>query len=265
MLINSFENQTNLAEWFEHRNHYSVVVTRHKDNKRTEYKIQKNDYVYDMLKVKGSVTALVTCAKSLADNFPPTTTTDNKDNPSCSIERSDVAGVVESVGVAPLASDSSQLLYPPSVEGSESGVNSHSPVQSPGNFQDADSVIGSLAGEPSPVAVSAPTASDTPFFKPGQTVIPSNTLFLPDNSKLGCCLQFTVYDATNQVTVSANYSRDSVIEVNLYSENPNYSSPLDQRLAIPYSDDVLNSLLTTRNPQRLWAIAQSFVSLSEAV
>ena len=80
MLINSFENQTNLAEWFEHRNHYSVVVTRHKDLKRTEYKIQKNDYVYDMLKVKGSVTALVTCAKSLADNFPPTTTTDNKES-----------------------------------------------------------------------------------------------------------------------------------------------------------------------------------------
>lgn len=70
MLINSFENQSNLVEWFEHSNHYSVVVTRHKDLKRTEYKIQKNDYVYDMLKVKGSVTALVTCAKSLADNFP---------------------------------------------------------------------------------------------------------------------------------------------------------------------------------------------------
>lgn len=80
MLINSFENQSNLAEWFEHRNHYSVVVTRHKDLKRTEYKIQKNDYVYDMLKVKGSVSALVTCAKSLAYNFPPTTTTDTKND-----------------------------------------------------------------------------------------------------------------------------------------------------------------------------------------
>ena len=91
MLINSFENQTNLAEWFEHRNHYSVVVTRHKDLKRTEYKIQKNDYVYDMLKVKGSVTALVTCANSLADNFSPTVTTDNK---------SELVGVVDSVGEA---------------------------------------------------------------------------------------------------------------------------------------------------------------------
>ena len=97
MLINSFENQSNLAEWFEHRNHYSVVVTRHKDLQRTEYKIQKNDYVYDMLKVKGSVTALVTCAKSLADNFPPTTTTDTKSE-SCVI--ADSVGVVDSVGDA---------------------------------------------------------------------------------------------------------------------------------------------------------------------
>lgn len=95
MLINSFENQSNLAEWFEHINHYSVVVTCHKDLKRTEYKIQKNDYVYDMLKVKGSVTALVTCAKSLADNFPPTTTTDTKSE-SCVI--ADSVGVVDSVG-----------------------------------------------------------------------------------------------------------------------------------------------------------------------
>lgn len=103
MLINSFENQTNLAEWFEHRNHYSVVVTSHKDLKRTEYKIQKNDYVYDMLKVKGSVTALVTCAKSLADNFPPTTTTDNKestkDHYSAATREVD-KGVVDSVGEA---------------------------------------------------------------------------------------------------------------------------------------------------------------------
>ena len=95
MLINSFENQSNLAEWFDHRNHYSVVVTRHKDLKRTEYKIQKNDYVYDMLKVKGSVTALVTCAKSLADNFPPTTTTDNK-----TVATGEQVGVVDSVGDA---------------------------------------------------------------------------------------------------------------------------------------------------------------------
>jgi hypothetical protein len=103
MLINSFENQTNLAEWFEHRNHYSVVVTSHKDLKRTEYKIQKNDYVYDMLKVKGSVSALVTCAKSLADNFPPTTTTDNKestkDHYSAATREVD-KGVVDSVGDA---------------------------------------------------------------------------------------------------------------------------------------------------------------------
>ncbi len=95
MLINSFKNQTNLAEWFEHRNHYSVVVTSHKDLKRTEYKIHKNDYVYDMLKVKGSVTALVTCAKSLANNFPPTTTTDNK-----TVADGEQVGVVDSVGDA---------------------------------------------------------------------------------------------------------------------------------------------------------------------
>lgn len=95
MLINSFENQTKLAEWFEHRNHYSVVVTCHKDLERTEYKIQKNDYVYDMLKVKGSVTALVTCAKSLANNFPPTTTTDNK-----TVATGEQVGVVDSVGDA---------------------------------------------------------------------------------------------------------------------------------------------------------------------
>lgn len=94
MLIQSFENKSNLAEWFEHRNHYSVVVTRHKDNKRTEYKLQKNDYVYDMLKVKGSVTALVNCAKDLIVNFSyisPTVTTDNK---------SELQGVVESEGEA---------------------------------------------------------------------------------------------------------------------------------------------------------------------
>lgn len=95
MLINSFENQTKLAEWFEHRNHYSVVVTCHKDLQRTEYKIQKNDYVYDMLKVKGSVTALVTCAKSLANNFPPVTTTDNK-----TVATGEQVGVVDSVGDA---------------------------------------------------------------------------------------------------------------------------------------------------------------------
>lgn len=42
--------------------------------------------------------------------------------------------------------------------------DSHSPVQSPGNFQDADSVIGSLAGESSPVAASSyPATSDTPL------------------------------------------------------------------------------------------------------
>lgn len=94
MFIQSFENKSNLAEWFEHRNHYSVVVTRHKDNKRTEYKLQKNDYVYDMLKVKGSVTALVNCAKDLIVNFSyisPTVTTDNK---------SELQGVVESEGEA---------------------------------------------------------------------------------------------------------------------------------------------------------------------
>lgn len=94
MLIQSFENKSNLAEWFEHRNHYSVVVTRHKDNKRTEYKLQKTDYVYDMLKVKGSVTALVNCAKDLIVNFSyisPTVTTDNK---------SELQGVVESEGEA---------------------------------------------------------------------------------------------------------------------------------------------------------------------
>ena len=98
MLINSFQNQSNLAEWFEHRNHYSVVVTCHKDLKRTEYKIQKNDYVYDMLKVKGSVTALVTCAKSLADNFPPTTTTDNEPLPE--LDKKSNGHVVDSVGEA---------------------------------------------------------------------------------------------------------------------------------------------------------------------
>lgn len=81
MLIQSFENQSNLAEFFEHIDHYSVVITRNKDNKRTEYKLQKIEYVYSMLKVKGSVTALVNCAKDLAVNFsyiPPTVNTDNK-------------------------------------------------------------------------------------------------------------------------------------------------------------------------------------------
>ena len=136
MLINSFENQSNLVEWFEHSNHYSVVVTRHKDLKRTEYKIQKNDYVYDMLKVKGSVTALVTCAKSLADNFPPTTNTDNE--PLSEFEQSN-GHVVNSEGGA------------------------YSPVQSPISL--ADHIAkGSLAGESSPVAASSyPATSDTPF------------------------------------------------------------------------------------------------------
>ena len=104
MLIQSFENKSNLAEWFEHRNHYSVVVTRHKDNKRTEYKLQKNDYVYDMLKVKGSVTALVNCAKDLIVNFSyisPTVTTDNK---------SELQGVVESEGEA-LSFTKKELAY----------------------------------------------------------------------------------------------------------------------------------------------------------
>ena len=66
--------------------------------------------------------------------IPPTTTTDTKSE-SCVI--ADSVGVVDSVGEAPLASDSSELPYPPSVEGSESGVN------------------------PPPVAVSSPAASDT--------------------------------------------------------------------------------------------------------
>ena len=94
MLIQSFENQSNLAEFFEHTDYYLVVVTRHKDNKRTEYKLQKTDYVYDMLKVKGSVTALVNCAKDLIVNFSyisPTVTTDNK---------SELVGVVDSAGEA---------------------------------------------------------------------------------------------------------------------------------------------------------------------
>jgi len=106
MLIQSFENKSNLAEWFEHRNHYSVVVTRHKDNKRTEYKLQKTDYVYDMLKVKGSVTALVNCSKDLIVNFSyisPTVTTDTKSE-SCVI--ADSVGVVESEGEALLKSKS---------------------------------------------------------------------------------------------------------------------------------------------------------------
>ena len=144
MLINSFENQSNLAEWFEHRNHYSVVVTRHKDLKRTEYKIQKNDYVYDMLKVKGSVTALVTCAKSLANNFPPTTTTDNKestkDHYSAATREVD-KGVVDSVGDAPLASVLSEQT----------------------NSNPSDIVVCGSGVNPPPVAVSSPAASDTPY------------------------------------------------------------------------------------------------------
>ncbi len=136
MLINSFENQSNLVEWFEHRNHYSVVVTRHKDLKRTEYKIQKNDYVYDMLKVKGSVTALVTCAKSLADNFPPTTTTDTKSE----IAKGESVGVVDSVGEAPLASVLSEQT----------------------NSNPSDIVVCGSGVNPPPVAVSSyPAASDT--------------------------------------------------------------------------------------------------------
>lgn len=139
MLINSFENQSNLAEWFEHRNHYSVVVTRHKDLERTEYKIQKNDYVYDMLKVKGSVTALVTCAKSLADNFPPTTTTDNK-----TVATREQVGVVDSVGDASLAS-----------------VLSEQTISNP-----SDIVVCGSGFNPPPVAVSSyPAASDTLILK----------------------------------------------------------------------------------------------------
>jgi hypothetical protein len=136
MLINSFVNQSNLAEWFEHRNHYSVVVTRHKDLQRTEYKIQKNDYVYDMLKVRGSVTALVTCAKSLANNFPPTTTTDNK-----TVATGEQVGVVDSVGDAPLASVLSEQT----------------------NSNPSDIVVCGSGVNPPPVAVSSPAASDTPY------------------------------------------------------------------------------------------------------
>ena len=140
MLINSFENQTNLAEWFEHRNHYSVVVTRHKDLKRTEYKIQKNDYVYDMLKVKGSVTALVTCAKSLADNFPPTTITDNEPLPE--LDKKSNGHVVDSVGEASLAS-----------------VLSEQANNAPSDFVACGSAV-----NPPPVAVSSyAAASDTPY------------------------------------------------------------------------------------------------------
>lgn len=100
MLIQSFENQSNLAEFFEHTDYYLVVVTRHKDNKRTEYKLQKTDYVYDMLKVKGSVTALVNCAKDLIVNFSyisPTVTTDNKE---VFMMGHEPVGVVESAGEA---------------------------------------------------------------------------------------------------------------------------------------------------------------------
>ena len=100
MLIQSFENQSNLAEFFEHTDYYLLVVTRHKDNKRTEYKLQKTDYVYDMLKVKGSVTALVNCAKDLIVNFSyisPTVTTDNKE---VSMMGHEPVGVVESAGEA---------------------------------------------------------------------------------------------------------------------------------------------------------------------
>lgn len=140
MLINSFENQSNLAEWFEHRDHYSVVVTRHKDLKRTEYKIQKNDYVYDMLKVKGSVSALVTCAKSLADNFPPTTTTDNE--PLSELDKKSNGHVVDSVGEAPLASVLSEQT----------------------NSNPSDIVVCGSVVNPPPVAVSSyPAASDTPY------------------------------------------------------------------------------------------------------
>lgn len=111
MLIQSFENKSNLAELFEHRNHYSVVVTRHKDNKRTEYKLQKTDYVYDMLKVKGSVTALVNCAKDLIVNFSyisPTVTTDTKSE--SAITR-DSVGVVESEGEALLQAIDYPAIY----------------------------------------------------------------------------------------------------------------------------------------------------------
>jgi DNA polymerase-3 subunit epsilon len=124
MLINSFENQSNLVEWFEHSNHYSVVVTRHKDLKRTEYKIQKNDYVYDMLKVKGSVTALVTCAKSLADNFPPTTNTDNK-----TVADGEQVGVVISEGDALLPTvatpTSGDTLF---IDTETTGLSSHDEI-----------------------------------------------------------------------------------------------------------------------------------------
>ena len=137
MLIQSFENKSNLAEWFEHRNHYSVVVTRHKDNKRTEYKLQKNDYVYDMLKVKGSVTALVNCAKDLIVNFSyisPTVTTDTKSE--SAITR-DSVGVVESEGEAHCAANAPNAL-------------------------EGEPILPSDLGEPSSSgAVSSPTTSPT--------------------------------------------------------------------------------------------------------
>lgn len=103
----------------------------------------------NLLKLRTTKQVFDYCYANPFSQIPPTTNTGTK---------SELGVIANSLGV--VISEGDTLLVSDSSNNLESDSISHSPVQSPRNFQDADSVIGSLAGEYFlPVAIQSVTHS----------------------------------------------------------------------------------------------------------